>query len=180
MVSLEVHHVSKMQEVEAAERQDFLLKLQQYATQIQSGISFFLQLAQESNIRSDARLGDLTDSLSADVCISTEGDFRQENGATQGHGSLVQDYGDKDTEGGIHAVAKQPGARHGSSSAQEARPSSPGMCGYYMVLEVSINRQQPLDLQLVSQVPPPMSQAPAESLGCDKSPSIPSIFLHLR
>lgn len=175
-----MHHVSKTQEAEAAERQEFLLKLQQYGTQIQSGISFFLQLARESNIRNDARLGDLTDSLAADLGISTDVDPPQENGAAQDHGSLVQDYGKMDTEGSVHAVGEQSGTRHGSSFTQEAQSSSPGMRGGYSVLEVCVNTEQFLDLPFVSQDPPPMSQVPAETLGCDKPLFIPPNFLHLR
>lgn len=128
-----MHHVSQTQEAEAAERQEFFLKLQQYGTQIQSGIGFFLQLARESNLRSDARLSDLTDSLAADLGRSPDVDPPHEGQAPQDHGSLIRDDGEKDTEGSIHTVKGQPGARHGSSSAQEARPSSPGMHGYYVV-----------------------------------------------
>ena len=137
MVSSEVHHVSKTQEAEAAERQEFLLKLQQYVTQIQSGIGFFLQLARKSNIRSDARLGDLTDSLAGDLGISTDVDPPQENGPAQDHGSLIQD-----TEGSVHVAGEQSGARHGSSFTQEAQSSTPGMRGCYSVLRVSVNTEQ--------------------------------------
>lgn len=180
MVSSEVQHVSKTQEAEAAERQEFLLKLQQYATQIQTGISFFLQLAREANIRSDARLGDLTNSLAADMGISTKADPSQQNGAAEHHGSLVQEYGEKDTEGSFHAVGEQLGARHSSSSTQEAQSANSGMRKSYSVLEESVDRKQFLDLSFVSQVPLPMNQVPVETLGCDKPPFIPPKFLHLR
>ena len=91
VVSSEVHQVRNTYEAEAADRRLFLLRIQQYMTELQRGTSAYLQLAHEANIRSDARLGDLADSLAADLKIDLGVEVAQKSKESEDSDSISQD-----------------------------------------------------------------------------------------
>ena len=134
-----MHQVSRTHEAEAAERQDVLLKLQQYVAQLQKGIGFYLQLAQEANIRSDARLGDLANSLAADSGVAFEANLAPENETAQYNGSLRQDCDLRETSRDSSAVDEQPETLQDNSPSQEAQSPNHSKCGSHNALEVSSN-----------------------------------------
>ena len=114
-MSSEMHTVSIAQEAVATERHNFLLGLQQYATQIQRGITVFLQVAQEANVRSDVRLGDLANLLATDTEMTVDTDPTKDYGAAQEHSSLIQGYHSKKESGDSPALDDQPKAMEGKS-----------------------------------------------------------------
>ena len=120
-VSSEVCKVSKSHEAEAAERQGFLLGLQQYGSQIQRGISVLLQVAQEANIRSDAGLDDLALSIAEDNRIPISADPTEKDEAVQGDDSLVQRQSTKRNVDALRTVDGQPVAMQGNHLFQVAQ-----------------------------------------------------------
>ena len=107
--------VSESHETEVAERQSFLLGLQQYGSQIQRGISVLLQVAQEANIRSDAGLDDLADSLAEDNRLPTSTDPIENDQGVQCNVSLVKGQSQN------RDVVGQPVAIRGSHHFQETQ-----------------------------------------------------------
>ena len=120
-VSSEVSKVSKSHEAEVVERQKFLLGLQQYGTQIQRGISVFLQVAQEANIRSDAGLDDLANSLAEDNRVPIRADPTEKDEAVQYDASLIQGQNTKRNVDDLHTVDGQPVAMQGNHPFQETQ-----------------------------------------------------------
>ena len=120
-VSSQVSKVSKSHEVEAAERQTFLLGLQQYGTQIQRGISALLQVAQEANIRSDAGLDNLAISMAEDNRVLVSADPTEKDKAVQHESSLVQGQGAKRDVDDLRTVDGQLVAMQGNQLFQVAQ-----------------------------------------------------------
>ena len=121
-VSSQVGKVSKSHEVEAAERQSFLLGLQQYGTQIQRGISVLLQVAQEANVRSDVGLDNLAISMAEDNQVPISADPTEKDKAVQYNDSLVQRQSTKRNVDDLRTVDGQPVAMQGNHLFQVARP----------------------------------------------------------
>jgi hypothetical protein len=69
LVRINMQDVQARQEAEAAERQKLLAALNQWTVEMQKRTELFLQKAQDHHIRSDARLANLSESLSADFAI---------------------------------------------------------------------------------------------------------------
>ena len=102
VVSSEVHQVRNTYEAEAADRRLFLLRIRQYMTELQRGTSAYLQLAQEANIRSDARLGDLADSLAADLKVDIDVEVAQKSKELEDSGSISEDECIRGSSEGTH------------------------------------------------------------------------------
>ena len=122
VVSSEMCKVSKSHETEVAERQTFLLGLQQYGSQIQRGISLLLHIAQEVNSRSDAGLDHVANSLTEDNRMPTSADRRERDENVQNNVSLVQVPGAKRDLDKLHTVDGQPVAMQGKYSFRETQP----------------------------------------------------------
>ena len=102
VLSFEVHKVSRSHEAEAVERQIFLLELQRYATQMQKGVNSLLQVAQEANVLSDLRLGNIAHSMTPDMQIPVETDPTPTYEAAKDHDHLSQDHA------GLYTYGDQP------------------------------------------------------------------------
>ena len=113
---------SKSHEGEAAERQSFLLELQQYGSQMQKGISVLLQIAKEANIRSDAGLDDLATSLAEDNPLPISVEPTEKDEAVQYEGSLVQGQSTKTDVDDLRTVDGQPVAMQGKYLFQGTQP----------------------------------------------------------
>ena len=127
-----MHTVSITQEAEAIERHDFLLGLQQYATQFQRGITILLQVAQESNVRSDVRLSDIASLLATDTEMAVDMDPTKDYGAAQEDGSLDQGYHAKKENSDSPALDDQPKAVEGNSPTQDAQYPYHVICVVYI------------------------------------------------
>ena len=114
--------VSKSHEVEAAERQSFLLGLQQYGNQIQRGISVLLQVAQEANIRSDASLDNMAVYMAVDNQVPISADPTEKDDAVQYEDSLVRRQSTKRNTDDLRTVDGQPVAMQGNHLFQVAHP----------------------------------------------------------
>ena len=121
-INSEVCNVSKSHKAEAAERQSFLLGLQQYGTQIQRGISVLLQITQEANIRSDAGLDDLANSLADDNRVPISADPTEKNEPVQYDYSLIQGQSKNRDVDDLHTMDGQPVAMQGTHLFQKAQP----------------------------------------------------------
>lgn len=121
-VSSEVCKVSKSHETEAAERQSFLLGLQQYGSQIQRSISVLLQVAREANVRSDAGLDDLADVLAEENRIPITADPTEKKEAVQCDVSLVQGQSTKRDVADLRTVEGPPVVMQGKHLSQETQP----------------------------------------------------------
>ena len=121
-VSSEMCKVSKSHEGEAAQRQKFLLELQQYGSQMQKGISALLQIAKEANIRSDAGLDDLATSLAEDNPLPISAEPTEKDEAGQYEGSLVQGQSTKTDVDDLRTVDGQPVAMQGKYLFQGTQP----------------------------------------------------------
>src|SRR5271170_1980034 len=65
-ISLDVRKLNTAQEVEMAERKEFVSIIQQLMMTFQKRTADFIQLAAELHIRSDARLSDISESLATE------------------------------------------------------------------------------------------------------------------
>lgn len=120
-VSLETHQVKTSEEDETAQHQNFLVKLQEYRSELRRGTGLYLQLAQEPNIRSDARLSDLTDSLATDIRTTVDADLAQEDRGYRDGSPSLQDGHPRESDNGLsgandetqshQVVAPTPGER---------------------------------------------------------------------
>ena len=113
---------SKSHEGEAAERQHFLLELQQYGSQMQKGISVLLQIAKEANIRSDAGLDDLATSLAEDNPVPISWEPTEKDETVQYEGSLVQGQSTKTDVDDLRTVDGQLVAMQGKYLFQGTQP----------------------------------------------------------
>ena len=121
-VSAEVCKVSKSHKTEVAERQSFLLGLQQYGSQIERGINVFLQIAQEKNVRSDASLDDLANSLVEDNRVPFDMNPTEKDEAIQTDGSFIQPQSTERDVDNVHTVDGQPVAMQGNHLFQGLTP----------------------------------------------------------
>ena len=173
-VSSEVCKVSKSHEVEAAERQNFLLGLQQYGTQIQRGISVLLQVAQEANIRSDAGLDNLAISLAEDNRVPISADPTEKDEVVQCDDSLVRRQSTKRSVDGLRTMDAQPVAMPGNHLFQKAQPFCHGLRDWFTAVAL-LNAAISTGTDPGSLYSRPMSQKPAESLEYED----PSLLLDL-
>lgn len=160
--------VSKSQGIEAAERQNFLFGLQQYGSQIQRGISVLLQIVQETNVRSDANLDDLANSLTEDNRVPVSADTI-EKGVINHDISLVQGLGARTDEDSC-TMDGQPVAMQGNHLFQEAEPFCHELAVYSFLLHCSLTNTS-IEIEFDRLVSHPTSPGPTKSL-MYKNPSL--------
>ena len=118
-VSSEVCKVSKLHETEAAQRQNFLLGLQQYGFQIQKGISVLLQVAQEANVRNDTSLDNMANSLNEASPALNSADPTEKDESVQYDVSLVRDQIEKRDVAGLRTEDGEPITMQGNHLFEE-------------------------------------------------------------
>ena len=121
-VGHEVHQVHQRYATEAADREQFLSKLQQYLGDLQRGTGLYLQLAKEANLQSDFRLHDMAESLAVDLSSVTANEAEPETTESQ---NPPREQGLPTTTEGSFLLSSDAGTaseQQARGSTQEANP----------------------------------------------------------